>query len=181
VFGRKAPTVLEIGSGMGESLVTQANQWPQQNFIGVEVYAAGVGSTLRQAATLELTNLRMVHGDAVTFLERRVAGGSLDGINVFFPDPWPKKRHHKRRLIQPPVIRLLANQLRPGGVLNLATDWQPYAEQMLADLGAEPLLKNLSPAAGFSARPRHRPPTKYEQRGLRLGHRLFHLCFTRPL
>ncbi|MCP5191092.1 MAG: tRNA (guanosine(46)-N7)-methyltransferase TrmB [Pseudomonadales bacterium] len=179
VFGRQSPTVLEIGSGMGASLVTQASQSPQQNFVGVEVYPAGVGSTLRQAAALGLRNLRMVQGDAVTFLEQRVPRDSLDGINVFCPDPWPKKRHHKRRLMQPPVIALLASRLRPGGLLHVATDWRPYADQMLADLGAEPLLRNRAANGGFSPRPKHRPLTKYERRGARLGHQVLDLCFLR--
>ncbi|HMN21155.1 MAG TPA: tRNA (guanosine(46)-N7)-methyltransferase TrmB [Ottowia sp.] len=172
-----ARTVLEIGFGMGQATAHIASLQPDTLFIGCEVHEPGVGALLKLVGALELENVRIVQHDAVEVLRDMIAPGTLDGIHVFFPDPWPKKRHHKRRLIQPPFVHELALRLKPGGILHCATDWQPYAEQMLAVLGAEPLLVNT--AEGFAPRPDYRPLTKFEQRGLRLGHGVWDLVFQR--
>jgi tRNA (guanine-N7-)-methyltransferase len=177
VFGRIAPRVLEIGFGMGDATATIAEALPGTDFIGVEVHTPGVGALLKRIGELGLTNLRLVQHDAVDVLQQMIAPDSLAGVHVFFPDPWHKKKHNKRRLIQAEFVRLLASRLAPGGRLHCATDWAPYAEQMLAVLGAEPLLQNT--AAGFAPRPDYRPLTKFENRGLKLGHGVFDLVFTR--
>jgi tRNA (guanine-N7-)-methyltransferase len=176
-FGRSAPTIVEIGFGMGDATARIAQARPDTNFLGVEVHTPGVGALLKRIGELGLANLRIVQHDAVEVLQHMIAPASLAGVHVFFPDPWHKKRHHKRRLIQAPFIALLASRLAPGGYLHCATDWQPYAEQMLAVLGAEPLLGNT--VAGYAPRPDYRPPTKFEQRGLRLGHGVWDLTFAR--
>jgi tRNA (guanine-N7-)-methyltransferase len=176
-FGKDAPLVLEIGFGMGQATAQIAQAQPETNFIGVEVHPPGVGALLQRIESLGLTNLRILQHDAVEVLEQMVSPGSLAGIHVYFPDPWHKKRHHKRRLIQPPLVQLLAERLQPGGYLHCATDWQPYAEQMLAVLQAEPMLSNT--AEGFAPRPAWRPDTKFEHRGLRLGHGVWDLLFRR--
>jgi len=177
IFGRKAPLVLEIGSGMGETTAAIAAAQPGTDFIAVEVHSPGVGSLLRKIEALELRNLRVVRHDAVEVLSHMIADGALAGIHLFFPDPWPKKRHHKRRLVQPGFVALAARKLAPGGILHAATDWPDYAEQMLAVLSAEPLLENTAP--GFAPRPALRPPTKFERRGLELGHPVHDLLFRR--
>lgn len=177
VFGRRAPRIVEIGFGMGETTAAMAAAHPEKDFLGIEVHTPGVGSLLKQIEERGLTNLRVVQHDAVEVLQHMLPDGSLDGIHIFFPDPWPKKRHHKRRLIQPPLVRLLASRLKPGGYLHLATDWHDYAEQMLDVLAAEPQLENTG--TGFVARPAHRPQTKFEARGLRLGHGVWDLVFRR--
>ena len=177
VFGRTAPTVLEIGCGMGQATAAIAQAHPQVNYLGIEVHSPGVGSLLKLIDQAQLVNLRLIQHDAVEVIEHMIAPDSLAGVHVFFPDPWPKKRHHKRRLIQPPFAHLLASRLVPGGYIHLATDWQDYAEQMLAVLTGEPLLENT--AAAFVARPDSRPPTKFEQRGLRLGHNVWDVVFRR--
>jgi tRNA (guanine-N7-)-methyltransferase len=177
VFGRIAPLVLEIGSGMGETTAAIAQAEPDTDFIAVEVHAPGVGSLLRKIQALDLRNLRVVRHDAVEVLVRMISDGALAGIHLFFPDPWPKKRHHKRRLVQPAFAALAARKLAPGGTLHAATDWPEYAEQMLAVLGAEPLLENT--AAGYAARPARRPLTKFEQRGLARGLAVRDLVFRR--
>ena len=177
IFGRKAPLVLEIGSGMGETTAAIAAAQPGTDFIAVEVHSPGVGSLLRKIEALELRNLRVVRHDAVEVLSHMIADGALAGIHLFFPDPWPKKRHHKRRLVQPGFAALAARKLAPGGTLHGVTDWADYAEQMLAVLSAEPLLENT--AHGFAPRPAHRPPTKFERRGLELGHPVHDLLFRR--
>jgi tRNA (guanine-N7-)-methyltransferase len=177
VFGRAAPRVLEIGFGMGAATAAIAAARPETDFIGVEVHEPGVGALLRLIGEQGLDNLRIVRHDAVTVLERMVAPQSLAGVHLYFPDPWHKKRHHKRRLIQPPFVALLASRLAPGGYLHCATDWEPYAQQMLEVLGAEPALRNTAP--GFAPRPPWRPLTKFEQRGLRLGHGVWDLVFSR--
>ena len=176
-FGRAAPRVLEIGFGMGDATAAIAQALPGTDFIGVEVHTPGVGALLKQIGERGLTNLRLIQHDAVDVLEQMIAPGSLNGVHVFFPDPWHKKKHHKRRLIQPEFVRLLAERLAPGGYLHCATDWQPYAEQMLQVLSAEPALRNT--ADGYAPRPDHRPLTKFEHRGLKLGHGVWDVVFVR--
>ena len=170
-------TVLEIGFGMGQATAHIAALRPDTLFIGCEVHEPGVGALLKLAGEQHLDNIRIVQHDAVEVLQHMIAPASLHGAHVFFPDPWHKKRHHKRRLIQPPFVRLLAERIAPGGYLHCATDWQPYAEQMLAVLSAEPLLANT--ADGYAPRPAYRPETKFERRGLRLGHGVWDLVFQR--
>lgn len=177
VFGRQAPVVLEIGFGMGGATADIAAARPDTDFIGVEVHEPGVGALLKHIGERGLTNLRLVQHDAVEVLRAMIPQASLAGVHVFFPDPWHKKRHHKRRLIQPGFVAALVEHLAPGGYLHCATDWQDYAEQMLAVLGAEPKLRNT--ADGYAPRPDYRPLTKFEQRGLRLGHGVWDLVFTR--
>ena len=170
-------TVLEIGFGMGHATAHIAALMPDTLFIGCEVHEPGVGALLKLVGEQGLANVRIVQHDAVQVLRHMVAPATLDGIHIFFPDPWHKTRHHKRRLIQPPFVRELAERLKPGATLHCATDWQPYAEQMLAVLGAEPLLANT--ADGYAPRPAYRPETKFERRGLRLGHGVWDLVFRR--
>lgn len=182
VFGRRAPLLLEIGFGMGEATAHIARLHPDEDFLCCEVHEPGVGALLKRIGEHGIGNIRIVQHDAVEVLAHMLRAASLDGVHIFFPDPWPKKRHHKRRLIQPPFVALLANRLKPGGYVHCATDWQPYAEQMLAVLSAEPLLVNAStdPAlGGYAPRPPYRPLTKFEQRGLRLGHGVWDLVFKR--
>jgi tRNA (guanine-N7-)-methyltransferase len=175
LFGRRAATVLEIGFGMGETTAAIAAAQPEKNFLGIEVHTPGVGSLLKQIGERGLGNLRLIQHDAVEVLRDMIAPASLEAIHIFFPDPWPKKRHHKRRLVQPDFVALLASRLKPGGYVHLATDWQDYAEQMLAVLSAEPQLANT--AGGFAARPDYRPQTKFETRGLKLGHGVWDIVF----
>ena len=177
-FGRHAPRVLEIGFGMGDATVSIAQAQPGTDFIGIEVHTPGVGALLKRIGELDLTNLRLIQHDAVEVLEHMIAPDSLAGVHIFFPDPWHKKRHHKRRLIQPAFVRQLASRIAPGGYLHCATDWQPYAQQMLEVLSAEPALRNT--ADGYAPRPGYRPLTKFENRGLRLGHGVWDLLFSRP-
>ncbi|MDR0251495.1 MAG: tRNA (guanosine(46)-N7)-methyltransferase TrmB [Burkholderiales bacterium] len=177
VFGRHAPTVLEIGFGMGETTAHIAAAHPERNFIALEVHSPGVGSLLQKIEKAHLTNLRIVQHDAVDVVEHMIAPISLAGLHVFFPDPWPKKRHLKRRLLQAPFLHELAQRLCVGGYLHFATDWAEYAEGVLATLSSEPLLKNS--AARFAPRPATRPQTKFEARGLRLGNEVFDLLFIR--
>ena len=177
VFGRQAPLVLEIGFGMGDATAQIAAAQPEVDFIGVEVHEPGVGALLKHIGERGLANLRIVQHDAVEVLQQMIRPASLDGVHVFFPDPWHKKRHHKRRLIQPPLVELLASRLKPGGRLHCATDWEDYAQQMLEVLGASPLLQNT--AGGYAPRPGYRPLTKFEARGQRLGHGVWDLVFTR--
>ncbi len=177
VFGRSAPKFLEIGCGMGETTATIAAAHPENDYLGIEVHAPGVGSLLKEIATRGLANLRVIRHDAVEVVRDMIPPDSLAGIHIYFPDPWPKKRHHKRRLIQPPFVRELALRLAPGGYVHCATDWEDYAWQMLDVLSAEPLLKNT--AAGFAPRPAWRPQTKFEQRGRKLGHGVWDVLFRR--
>lgn len=177
IFGRQAPVILEIGFGMGQATAEIAKARPGDDFIGVEVHEPGVGALLKRIGEEDLQNLRIIQHDAVQVLEHMIAPDSLAGVHIFFPDPWHKKKHHKRRLIQAPLVALLASRLKPGGVLHCATDWQPYAEQMLEVLSAEPQLANT--AQGYAPRPDYRPLTKFEARGLRLGHGVWDLLFSR--
>ncbi|MGC7405116.1 tRNA (guanosine(46)-N7)-methyltransferase TrmB [Pandoraea pneumonica] len=170
-----APRILEIGFGMGDGTAHIAKVRPDDDFLGVEVHEPGVGALLKLIGTTPLSNVRIIQHDAVEVVENMLPEASLDGVHVFFPDPWHKKRHHKRRLLQPPFVALLASRLKPGGYLHCATDWQEYAEQMLEVLGAEPTLENT--AADYAPRPDYRPVTKFENRGLRLGHGVWDLVF----
>ena len=179
VFGRRARRVLEIGFGNGETLVDLARRHPQCDYLGIDVYEPGIGRLLAAAAQAGLANLRVLRGDASELLRSSLAAGSLDTILVLFPDPWPKKRHHKRRLIQAEFVELLAGRLEPGGVVHLATDWPDYAEHMLAVLEAEPLLENLAGPGRFCDAAGLRPVTKFERRGARLGHVIRDLRFRR--
>lgn len=165
-FGRTAPVMLEIGSGMGETTSQLAHDEPELNYIAIEVYEAGLGQLMLRAERLGVTNLRLLHGDAVVLLTEHVAPGSLHGVRIFFPDPWPKKRHHKRRLVQPEFLRLVASRLAVGATLHLATDWAHYADQMLKVCHAEPALRNrfADEPGGWAPRPPWRPLTKFEAR-----------------
>ena len=180
VFGRDAPRTLEIGFGNGETLATLAAAHPERDYLGIEVHRPGVGHLMLRAAELGLTNLRVVCRDAVEVLERCVAPASLDEVLLYFPDPWPKKRHHKRRIVQPGFVELVASRLRSGGVLRMATDWQPYAEHMLAVLSECAALRNAAEDGGHVPRPESRPVTRFERRGQRLGHGVWDLAFRRP-
>ena len=162
---------------MGETTADIAAAHPQNNYLAVEVHTPGVGSLLKQIAARALTNIRIIQHDAVDVLRHMIAPRSLDGVHIFFPDPWPKKRHHKRRLIQPPLVSLIAEKLKPGGYMHAATDWHDYAEQILAVLAAEPALVNT--AVDYAPRPAHRPLTKFESRGLKLGHGVWDILFQR--
>ena len=175
VFGRDAPTVLEIGFGMGEATAHIASLMPETNFLCCEVHLPGVGALLKRIGEQSLQNIRIVQHDAVEVLDHMLAPGVLSGAHVFFPDPWHKARHNKRRLIQPPLVAKLAAHLKPGGYIHCATDWEPYAQQMLEVLGAETALENA--ASGFARKPDYRPLTKFENRGLKLGHGVWDLVF----
>jgi tRNA (guanine-N7-)-methyltransferase len=180
-FGRHAPTVLEIGFGMGETTAAIAAARPDVNFLGVEVFVAGIGALARRVADLGLSNVRIVQHDAVEVVRDLLAPDSLAGVHIYFPDPWPKARHHKRRLVAQPFIGRLASRIAPGGYLHCATDWRDYAEQMLAVLSAEAQLRNLHEGyAPAAANPlAARPTTKFHARGERLGHGVWDLVFAR--
>jgi tRNA (guanine-N7-)-methyltransferase len=176
-FGRDAPLVVEIGFGMGDATAEIAASMPDKNFLGIEVHEPGVGALLKRIGERALDNVRIVRHDAVEVLEHMIAPASLAAVHLFFPDPWHKARHAKRRLVQPPFVRLVASRLAPGGTLHAATDWQPYAEQMLDVLRAESQLVNT--CGDYAERPAYRPRTKFEQRGLGLGHGVRDLVFVR--
>lgn len=178
-FGRTGPVVLEIGFGMGDSLVAMAKAAPASNFIGIEVHTPGVGKLMRGMLDDGLDNIRVYHHDAVEVLRDCIPPESLDGVQIFFPDPWHKKRHHKRRLIQPPFVEQLAGYLKPGGVLHLATDWENYAQQMMQVLSASPSYRNCVGQNAYATRPEYRPLTKFEKRGHRLGHGVWDMLFAR--
>ena len=188
-FGRQAPVVVEIGFGMGQATAAIATARPDLDFIGIEVHEPGVGALLKRIGEARISNLRIVQHDAVEVVRDMLAPDSVAGIHVFFPDPWPKARHHKRRLIRPAFVSLLASRLKPGGYLHCATDWEHYAVQMLSVLSGEPLLANTAgpvrladtaaQCAGFAPRPEYRPQTKFERRGLRLGHQVWDVVFVR--
>ena len=179
VFGREAPVTLEIGFGNGESLVALATAHSDRNYLGLEVHPPGVGHLLLRCEAGKLGNVRAICDDAVQILQRRLSDASLDEVLLYFPDPWPKKRHHKRRIVQPAFVELVARKLKPGGVLRMATDWQPYAEHMLATAGNCLALKNESATSDFVDRPDSRPITRFERRGQRLGHGVWDLAFRR--
>ena len=179
-FARSAPRFLEIGFGMGETTAQIAAGHPQCDYLGIEVHTPGVGGLLRLIEAQQLTNIRIIQHDAVEVVTHMIPASSLSGIHVFFPDPWPKKRHHKRRLLQPGFVHVLASRLQPGGYLHVATDWEEYAAHILEALSGEALLANS--VEGFSPRPEHRPLTKFESRGLKLGHVVRDIVFlARPV
>nr|WP_280190396.1 tRNA (guanosine(46)-N7)-methyltransferase TrmB [Delftia sp. PS-11] len=177
IYGRQAPLILEIGFGMGEATAHIACVRPDDNFLCCEVHEPGVGALLKRIGEQDISNIRILQHDAVEVIDHMLPEASLDGVHIFFPDPWHKKKHNKRRLIQQPLVEKLARRLKPGGYIHCATDWEPYAVQMLEVLGAEPLLANT--AEGYSAKPEYRPLTKFENRGLRLGHGVWDLVFKR--
>jgi len=175
VFGRQAPKILEIGFGMGESTATIAQSHPENDYLAIEVHTPGVGSLLNQIETLGLTNLRIIQHDAVEVLQHMLPTECLNGVHIFFPDPWPKARHHKRRLIQSALVTRLCKHLKPEGYIHAATDWEDYAIQILQVLSQAPQLTNT--ASDYASRPEYRPLTKFEQRGLKLGHGVWDLIF----
>ncbi|WP_166388419.1 tRNA (guanosine(46)-N7)-methyltransferase TrmB [Catellatospora methionotrophica] len=177
LFGRRAPLVLEIGSGMGDATAAMAAADPGRDYLAVEVFPPGLGNLLAVVEERELANVRVAQGDALNLLQHMLAPGSLDAVHVYFPDPWPKLKHHKRRLIQPDNVALLRTRLAVGGVLHCATDWAAYAEQMAEVLNAADGLANLHD--GFAPRPAHRPVTKFERRGLAAGRQIFDLLYRR--
>jgi tRNA (guanine-N7-)-methyltransferase len=174
-FGRHAPTILEIGFGMGEATAHIAQLMPQENFLCCEVHAPGVGALLKRIGEQRIGNIRIVQHDAVEVIDHMLAPEALAGVHIFFPDPWHKKRHNKRRLVQPPFVAKIASRLAPGGYIHCATDWQPYAQQMLEVLHAEPSLQNTTD--GYAPKPEYRPLTKFENRGLKLGHGVWDVVF----
>ncbi|MDO8292390.1 MAG: tRNA (guanosine(46)-N7)-methyltransferase TrmB [Gallionella sp.] len=176
-FGRNAPKILEIGFGMGDSTATIALSHPGNDYLALEVHTPGVGNLLKLIDALQIPNLRIIQHDAVEVLRDMIGDTALDGVHIFFPDPWHKARHNKRRLIQAPFVAQLVQKLKPGGYIHVATDWQDYAGQVLAVLSAEPLLVNT--AVDYAPRPAYRPLTKFEQRGIRLGHGVWDMVFRR--
>lgn len=181
VFGNQNPVVLEIGCGMGETTAKIAQQNPQINYIGIEVFTTGVGALLKRIDGFGLTNLRVIQHDAVEVIRDMITLESLSGVHVYFPDPWHKARHKKRRLIQSPFVSELAKRLKPNGYIHCATDWEDYAHQMMEVLSAESLLSNQNPNGGFSERPETRPLTKYENRGNNLGHGVWDAFFIKKV
>lgn len=179
VFGRRAELILEIGFGNGDSLLQMAIANPERNYIGIEVHRPGIGHLMLQLREQGVSNVRLYHHDAIDILEHKIPDHSLSGIQLFFPDPWHKTRHHKRRIVRPEFVSLLARKLKANGYFHAATDWQNYAKHMLSVLNAEPLMTNTSPTADYCARPDYRPLTKFENRGLRLGHGVWDLVFRR--
>lgn len=180
-FGRSADVVIELGFGMGQTLIAMAQDQPHINFLGIEVHQAGIGSLAAELHDHAIQNVRIAPYDAVEVLQKGIAPDVLTGINIFFPDPWPKLRHHKRRLIQPEFVSLVLEKIKPGGFIHLATDWQDYATHMLNVLSHHPDLVNHQPGGGFIPRPGSRPLTKFEQRGMNLGHEVWDLLFTRKM
>ena len=178
LFGRKAAVNLEIGFGNGEALAEMAAQQPHQDFIGVEVHRPGVGHLLQLLEQRGIDNVRIVHADAVQVV-KQLPDQSLQRVLLFFPDPWHKKRHHKRRIVQAPFVQLLADKLRPGGILHMATDWQDYAEHMLVVMATSEQFRNCAGSGQYADKPDYRPATKFEQRGRRLGHAVWDLLFER--
>jgi tRNA (guanine-N7-)-methyltransferase len=179
IFNREAPLVLEIGFGMGESLLTMIRQEPEKNFIGIEVHPPGVGRLISAAGKEDLHNLRVYMADAMDVLEDCIPDASVERLQLYFPDPWHKKKHNKRRMVQPEFVQRVRQKLKIGGTFHLATDWENYAEQMLDVMNNAPGFTNMSSDGGYSARPAYRPITKFEKRGERLGHGVWDLLFTR--
>jgi len=177
VFGRTAPLIVEIGFGSGDSLAKMAAANPDKDYIGIEVHRPGVGHLMLLLDQQGLTNVRIYCHDAIEIIERKVADNSLAGVHLFFPDPWPKKKHHKRRIVRPSFVGLLTRKLQPGGYFHAATDWQNYAENMLEVLSADSDISNTSDTGDYCERPEYRPLTKFEQRGIRLGHGVWDLVF----
>ncbi len=179
VFGREAPVVLEIGFGMGDSLIEMARQAPEKDFIGIEVHPPGVGRLLARAAEEGLSNIRVYCDDAIEVLERCIPDASLDTLQLFFPDPWPKKRHHKRRIVQPEFAQKIRQKLTIGGCFHMATDWENYAEHMMEVMSAADGYRNAAGTGQYSPQPQWRPVTKFQSRGERLGHGVWDLIFER--
>ncbi len=179
LFGNRHPVFLEIGFGNGEGLAQMAAAHPENNYLGIEVHRPGVGHLLLKAEELGLTNLRVLRHDAVDVLQHGIATAALEGVFLFFPDPWHKKRHHKRRILQPPLVEQLARVIRPGGLFHAATDWENYAEQMMELLSTASVFENRAGPGAFFPRPDWRPLTRFEQRGQRLGHGVWDLVFRR--
>ncbi len=179
IFANTRPLYLEIGFGNGAALLSMATQHPEYNYLGIEVHRPGVGHLLQGLEAAQLGNVRVLCTDAADILRHALPEGMLDGIFLFFPDPWPKKKHHKRRFVQPELVRCFARALRPGARMHMATDWADYARHMLACMEAEPAFSNNAPQGGYVPRPDERPVTRFEQRGLRLGHQVRDLVFTR--
>jgi tRNA (guanine-N7-)-methyltransferase len=179
LFGRTAPVELEIGCGMGDAVIAMAAARPEHDFLAVDVHTPGLGNVLRQAERTGLTNVRAASGDALDLLRAQIPADAIEAVHVYFPDPWPKARHRKRRIVRPAAVALVADRLRAGGMLYCATDWAEYAEDMLTVLSGEPRLANRFP--GFAPRPAHRPVTKFEARAVRDGREVFDLCFARVL
>ncbi|MBI3343555.1 MAG: tRNA (guanosine(46)-N7)-methyltransferase TrmB [Gammaproteobacteria bacterium] len=179
LFGRCAPRAVEIGFGMGDALAAMAEAHPEQDYLGIEVHRPGVGSLLRQIEWRGLSNVRVMCADAVQVLEQQIPDNSLDAVHLFFPDPWPKRRHHKRRLVQEQFVELIAQKLKPNRVFHFATDWQEYAEQALDVMSNAPGFVNAAGAGNYSPRPDYRPLTKFERRGQRLGHEVWDLIFSK--
>lgn len=179
VFGHDNPKIIEIGFGMGQATWQIAKANPDKDYVGIEVHLPGAGSLLMQAKDNNISNLRIIRHDAVEVLKNMLADEILSGIHIYFPDPWPKKRHHKRRIIQPDFVNLLCKKLKPGGYIHLATDWQDYAQWMLKVLSQNPQLINISLNGDFVPRPDYRPQTKFEQRGIRLGHGVWDIIFNK--
>lgn len=177
VFGRVAPLIVEIGFGAGDSLAKMAAANPDHDYIGIEVHKPGVGHLMLLLDQQGLTNVRIYCHDAIDIIEHKMADNSLAGVHLFFPDPWPKKKHHKRRIVRPGFVELLARKLQPGGYFHAATDWENYAENMLEVLSAGADLSNTSVTGDYCERPEYRPLTRFEQRGLRLGHGVWDLIF----
>ena len=179
LFGRQGNTVLEIGFGDGKSLVAMAQAQPETNFLGIEVHRPGIGSLLQALEVAGLKNVRVSNRDAVEVIKNQIANNSLDAVHLFFPDPWPKKRHHKRRIISQAFLSEIARVLRPAGLLHLATDWQDYAAHMMQELDSHKLFQNIAGENKYSEKPAYRPETKFERRGLKLGHKVRDLVFKR--
>ncbi|WP_246480757.1 tRNA (guanosine(46)-N7)-methyltransferase TrmB [Motiliproteus sediminis] len=179
VFGRQAPTILEIGFGMGDSLLAMAEAAPEANYIGIEVHKPGVGRLLNNASKAGLTNLKVYNDDALLVLAECIPDGSLDGIQLFFPDPWHKKKHHKRRMVQPEIAQTFRQKLKIGGCFHMATDWEPYAEHMMEVMSAAEGYRNHAGDGQYSPQPEHRPDTKFQRRGEKLGHGVWDLVFER--
>ena len=177
IFGNTNPVVVEIGFGMGDSLLNMAVENPGYNFIGIEVHLPGVGHLLNEAGKLQITNLRIYCADALDILSKCIPQHALARVQLFFPDPWPKKRHHKRRIVQPAFVELVASRLKQGGIFHLCTDWEPYAEHMLQVLASSDELQNTT--TKFATKPSYRPETKFEKRGIKLGHGVYDLVFSK--